>query len=209
MISVDQMIVGGITRWEGSPAKGYLSLDPNDNGNWYLPGAAAQKKGQGQLVGSNYGVTGATLATWLGRPNVSPADIKNITLATATAIARKLFYADPGLRCPDWNRVTASILDFGWGAGPGAAIKLLQDLLDVKQDGSIQSATGETATAYHAFVARKGEAFTAGAWWATREEYYEELVVRRPSDGIYLAGWDNRSDWFTPGHTEGWWDRSA
>lgn len=209
MISVDAMMAGGITRWEGSTKRGYLSVDPNDNGNWYQPGAKQQKKGQGQLVGSNFGVTGATLAAYLGRTNITAADIKALSLTTASMIARKLFYADPGLRCLEWNRVTASIVDFGWGAGPGSSIKLLQDLLDVGQDGKITSATGETATAYRKAIATYGEQVLAGAWWMLREEYYEDLVTRRPSDGIYLAGWDNRSTYWLPGHPEGWWAKAA
>ncbi|WCT72074.1 putative peptidoglycan-binding domain-containing protein [Sphingomonas naphthae] len=207
MISPDGFFAAYIRRWEGSERRGYLSLDPNDNGNWYLPGAKAQKKGQGALVGSNFGVTAATLATYLGRTNISAADIKAIDLAKAVAIARKLFYVGPGLDRLVWNRATASIVDFGWGAGPVASIKLLQDLLDVGQDGVI-GVNGATARAFAARAARSEEAM-AGAWWAMREEYYENLVARRPSDGIYLAGWDNRSDWFMPGHPENWWGKSA
>jgi hypothetical protein len=196
-----------IARWEGRPGR-YLSLDPNDNGNWYQPGAGAQRKGQGALIGSNYGVTGATLATYRGNPIVTAADIARLTLADAAAIATRLFYVAPGLAFLPWNRVTASIVDFGWGAGPVASIRMLQDLLDCGQDGRIGSAAGETASAYKSLLA-KGEEFAAGAWWAMREEYYEDLVVRRPSDALYLNGWDNRSDWFTPGHPEGMWGMVA
>jgi hypothetical protein len=208
MISVDAFIAGYISRWEGRPGK-YLSTDPNDNGNWYLPGAKAQKCGQGSCVGSNYGVTGATLAAFLGRTNITAADMKAVSLSTAAAIAKKLFYTQPGLAFLDWNRVTASVLDFGWGAGPVAAKKLLQDMIDAGQDGQIGSSTGETAIKFRAFIAKHGEEFAAGAWWTMREEYYEDLVARRPTDAIYLNGWDNRSDWFTPGNSEGWWGASA
>lgn len=208
MIPVDQFIPSYVGRWEGRPGH-YYSADPNDNGNWFLFGAKAQKKGQGVFVGSNYGVTGATYAQMHGLTAVTADQIKAITLADAAQISRTLFYDRPGLRFLDWNHVTASVLDFGWGAGPGGAIGLLQNMLDVGKDGKIGSATGETATAFRAFVAKHGEEFAAGAWWDKREQYYEDLVVRRPSDAIYLGGWDNRSDWFTPGNSEGWWQKAA
>lgn len=202
-MTVDAFAEGYIKRWEGG-----LSVDPNDNGNWFLFGAPAQKRGQGVLVGSKYGVTGATLAQFRGVRTVTAADIASLTMAEAVAVAKRLFFLDVGLDRLVWNRVTASVLDFGWGAGPVRSIKLLQDLLDQDQDGKI-GVGGATATAFATIVAARGEVFLAGAWWALREEYYEDLVVRRPTDGIYLKGWDNRSAYFTPGHAESWWTRFA
>ena len=99
--------------------------------------------------------------------------------------------------------MTASVLDFGWGAGPATSVKMLQDLLDVDQDAKIGP---KTIAAYDALLAQ-GETFAAGAWWAMREGYYEALVARRPSHGIYLKGWDNRSRYFTP--VSEWWARAA
>lgn len=185
-----------IGRWEGG-----LSVDPNDNGNWFLFGAPAQLKGHGELVGSKYGVTGATLSAYRGVRKITATDMAKLTMGEACDIALKLFYTEPGLDKLAWNRVTASVLDFGWGAGPVAAKKLLQDVLDVPTDGNIGPVTSQ---AYSRFLG-KTEAFAAGAWWAMREEYYERLVERRPSDAIYLKGWDNRSRYFTPGDAEGWW----
>ena len=199
-MNVDGFVLDYIRRWEGG-----MSRDPNDNGNWFLFGAGAQRKGQGALVGSNYGVTGATLAAYRGVRTVSMADMERLSIAEAAAIAKKLFYSDVGLDRLIWSRVTASVLDFGWGAGPVASIKRLQDLLDCGPDGRID-AGGQTATAFAARL-KRSEEFLAGAWWAMREDYYEDLVTRRPSDAIYLKGWDNRSDYFTPGHREGWWGR--
>lgn len=187
-----------IKRWEGG-----LSVDPNDNGNWFLFGAPAQVRNQGELVGSKYGVTGATLSAYRGVRKITATDMAKLTLEEACDIALKLFYCEPGLDRLAWNRVTASVLDFGWGAGPVTAKKLLQNLLDTTQDGAI-GVGGETSRAYAKLLA-KGEEFVAGAWWAMREAFYERLTERRPSDGIYLKGWDNRSRYFTPGDVEGWW----
>lgn len=193
-----QFVSDYIPRWEGG-----MSKDPNDAGNW-----SEGKKGVGTLLGSNHGITGRTLAAYRKVPlsSLKMSDIQNLTLDEAVKIALKLFYADVGLDKLEWNKVTASVMDFGWTAGPQRAIKLLQDVLDCNMDGAI-SANGETAKAFSRQMAAKGTEFMAGAWWATREEYYETLVANRPSDGMYLKGWDNRSDYFTPNHKEGWWKR--
>lgn len=199
MWTPDQFVIDYQPRWEGK-----MSRDPNDNGNWFLHGASQQKKGQGVLVGSNIGVTGAVLAAYRGKTTMTMAEMERLTPNEAKDIALKLFFRDVGLNKLAWNPVTASIMDFGWGAGPVRAIRLLQDVLDVNVDGKIGPAT---AAAYGDKCDRKGLEFMAGVWWAMREEYYEALVERRPSDGMYLKGWDNRSDYFTPGHKEGWWNR--
>lgn len=181
-----------------------MSRDPNDAGNW-----SSGTKGQGTLLGSNIGITGRVLAAFRGVDvsKLTMNDMINLKQAEASAIAMKLFYKDVGLDLLPWNPVTASVMDFGFNAGPTRAIRLLQDLLDCKSvDGKI-GANGETVKAFTSFCQTKGLEFAAGAWWSKREEYYEDLVAAKPSNGIYLNGWDNRSDYFTPGHTEGWWNR--
>lgn len=194
----EQFVADFKPRWEGG-----MSVNPNDAGNW-----STGTKGVGVLIGSNHGITGRVLAAHRGVPigAITQNVMKALTAKEAADIAVGMFYKQPKLDSLVWNRVTASIFDFGYNAGPTASIRLLQDMLDVGADGKL-SAGGETAKAYEAFVKKHGEEFTAGAWWAKREEFYEDLVTRRPSDVMYLKGWDNRSDYYTPGHTEGWWKR--
>lgn len=189
-----------VKRWEG----GY-STNPNDAGNWYDPVTGRQVKGVGVFFGSNCGVTAKTLTIFLGRA-VTIQDIKNITVAQAADISKRLFYSTTGLQNLPWNAVTASILDFAWGAGPIPAIKALQDLMDVSPDGKIGTG-GETVKAFSKWGDRYGMEAFAGAWWTKREEFYEDLVIRRPSDEQFIHGWDNRSAYFLPGHPEGWWKR--
>lgn len=192
-----QFIVDYQPRWEGG-----LSVDPNDAGNW-----STGVKGQGVLVGSNHGVTPRVLSAYRGGKPVTMADMKALTAKEAGDIALKMFYYEPGLDRLPWNRVTASVMDFGYNAGPGRAVRILQDLIDAPTIDGIISPGGSTQKLYTQAIQTKGEAFMAGAWWAMREEYYEDLVKAKPSNGIYLKGWDNRSDYFTPGHKEGWWNR--
>lgn len=198
MMNVNDFILGYQTRWEGK-----MSRDANDAGNW-----SSGKKGLGTLVGSNIGITATPLAAYRKVPlaSITMADMAKLTQAEAGQIALSLYYTAPGFNLLPWNPVTASVMDFGFNAGPGRAIRVLQDLLNCKDvDGKI-GAGGETVKLFAAFCAKSLE-FAAGAWWAMREEFYEDLVASKPSNGIYLNGWDNRSDYFTPGHSEGWWNR--
>lgn len=191
-----QFIAAFKTRWEGG-----MSKDPNDAGNW-----STGTKGSGKLIGSNHGITSRVLAAYRGVrvDTLSMADMEKLTADEAGKIALKLFYQEPGFDKLPWNHVTASIMDLGYNAGPKRAAMMLQNMLDLPQDGAIGP---NTIKAYTNFITVKGEAFAAGAWWALRETFYEDLVANRPTNGIYLKGWDNRSDYYTPGHKEGWWSK--
>lgn len=181
-----------ITRWEG-----VYSGDADDNGNW-----TGAKKGIGSLVGSQYGVTPAAIAGMRKIPvtSVSVAVIKSITLDEAATLALNTYYYAPHLDILPWNQATASIFDFGWGAGPVQAIKLLQRTLDVADDGKLGPAT---AAAYKALCDAQGVNFVAGAWWCVRENFYELIIGKTPTNAKYEKGWDNRSRYFTPGSP--WW----
>ncbi|MFZ5704903.1 MAG: glycosyl hydrolase 108 family protein [Pseudomonadota bacterium] len=183
-----------IGRWEG-----VYSGDAADNGNW-----TGGKRGAGQLVGSQYGVTPAAIAGHRKIPvaSVTIATIKSITLDEAAQIALSAYYLKPRLDLLPWNAVTASIMDFGWGAGPVQAIKLLQRMLDTADDGIMGPAT---AGAYQGLLAAQGEVFVAGAWWTIRDSFYELIIGKNPSNAKFEKGWDNRSRYFTPGDAEGWW----
>lgn len=194
---------GFITRWEDGnstdPARTH-SKDPVDAGNW-----TGGKHGLGALVGSNHGVTAAALALHRHVPpaTITTAAMHALTLDEAAEIALAHYYRAPGLDGLPWNRVTASIFDFGWGAGPVTAIKRLQDTLLLDRDGCIGPAT---ARAFAAWVG-KGEMAAAQAWAAARLDYYERIIAARPANAKYRNGWANRTRFFLSGHVENWWGK--
>lgn len=181
-----------ITTWEGG-----LSLDPDDSGNWFAARGCAPA-----LVGSNFGVTGAALATFRGCDTICAGDIRALTLDEAARLGERLYYDEPGFTRLPWDAVIASVVDFGWGAGPHEAITLLQRMLGVDDDGAIGDAT---AAAYRRAVAARGIAHVADQWRAAREGFYRLLCTRRPSDAKYLRGWLRRTAYFAPGTA--WWRR--
>jgi hypothetical protein len=83
-----------------------------------------------------FGITLATLKAYEGNQNLTAQDVKNLTPATAKEIYRANY----------WNRMQCGALpagldlevfDFGVNAGPAEAVKMLQKIVGVNQDGSI------------------------------------------------------------------------
>jgi lysozyme family protein len=198
---------GFIFRWEDGnqtdPAKTH-SMDTEDSGNW-----TGGQIGIGRLVGSQHGVTAAALAAARG---VAPGSItvpvmRALTLDEAADIALTRFYKGPNLDRLAWNAATASIFDICWGAGPVQGIKLLQRLVDAPADDGVITPFGATERLYNALATEQPDTFLAGAWWAVRDAFYDLIIEQNPVKKKYAKGWDNRSDYFTPGNSEGWWKR--
>lgn len=185
--SIADFIGGFIGTHEGG-----LSMDPQDNGNW-----TGGHRGLGSLVGSKFGVTPGAVAMYRGVPvaSITKADIANLTKEEAVAIGVKNYYQRPGFDKLPFNRVTLSIIDKGWGSGPGRAIKLLQRMLGLPESGSLDQ---QTVDAYTAFIARKGEEQAAREWAAVRERFDGSLGQPR-----FINGWNNRTRSFLPGTP--WW----
>jgi lysozyme family protein len=172
------------------------SINPADNGNW-----TGGRQGVGELVGSNHGVTPAVLSEWRGAP-VTRADMHMLGLTEATGIAVAKFYRAPKLDMLDWNQVTASIFDMGWGAGPGQAIKLMQRMVAVGDDGQIGPFT---VNAYHQYLDHHGIETAAQDYAAERNAFYERIIAARPQNEQFRNGWRNRTAYYLPGSE--WWAR--
>lgn len=188
--------------------EGGLSLNANDNGNWYDPArykaGQPQRRNMGLLVGSSFGTTAYALAAYTGKTTITAADIKAITLETATQIGVALYYKAPGLDKLPWNRVTASILDKAWGSGPGTAVRMMQRMVGAVADGNIGP---KTIAAFTAFIAANGEDGAAKIWAAARKAFDLNLATNEgpnDPDRIFLRGWNNRTDSFLPGTP--WWN---
>ncbi|MDH7971759.1 glycosyl hydrolase 108 family protein [Sphingomonas sp. AR_OL41] len=195
--------------------EGKLSLHASDNGNWYDPvrykAEKPQRRNMGQLVGSKFGVTAYALVRYRirkGMPEaqalvVKPADIDAIDFAMAVDIGIELYFKEPGFDTLPWNRVTASIVDKGWGSGPGAAVDMMQATIGASTKGGIGP---ETRSKYAAFLAAHGEQGAAILWCNTRCEFDHNLATNEgpnDPDKAFINGWNNRSRSFLPGTP--WW----
>ncbi|MEO6217739.1 MAG: glycosyl hydrolase 108 family protein [Sphingomonas sp.] len=174
--------------------EGGLSVDRDDTGNWH----------KGKLVGSKFGVTGDVLAKARGVAKVTYDEMVALTLDEAVSIGCRLFYAVPHFDLLPWDQAVASVIDMGWGAGPGQAIKLLQRMIGANDDGQLGP---YTARLYRSYVANHGLEATANAYGAARNAFYDLIIHLHPSNAKFHDGWHNRSNSFLPGTA--WWRRFA
>lgn len=174
------------------------SMDPVDNGNW-----TGGKQGVGALVGSNHGVTAAALGLHRHIPagSVTKDMMRALTIDEAADIALDSFFFNVNLDDLVWDRVTASVFDFGWGAGPVRSIQILQRLLGLGDDGKIGP---KTIAAYKAWIDKVGEEAAAKQFAAARIAYYNQIIANRPANAKYLKGWTNRTNYYLPGTA--WWN---
>lgn len=198
-----------IFRWEDGkqidPVKTH-SMDPDDSGNW-----TGAKIGVGNLVGSQHGVTPAVLAGHRGvaAKAITKDIMRALTMDEAADIALVRFYRGPNLHRLTWGPATASLFDMGWGTGPTQAIKLAQRMVDAPVDDGVITPLGATERLWNALASSQPAEFMAGAFWSVRDAFYDLIIEQNPVKKKYANGWDNRSDYFTPGHPEGWWARFA
>lgn len=175
------------------------SMRPNDRGNW--SGGAI---GHGSLIGSNHGVTPTALAAFRRVPvaSITVAVMHALTADEAGRIALAGYYQANHLDVLPWNAVTASIFDFGWGAGPITGVFHIQRLIGVKDDGIIGHGT---ATAYAAWIGHIGLVAAATAFAEDRMAHYARIIHDKPEQAENRNGWKNRTDYFRPGTP--WWQR--
>lgn len=110
--------------------EGGYSNAPTDRGN-YLNGA---------LVGTKYGITGATLAAHRGVSSVTAAQVKAMSRQEAEDIYLRSYWSQAG------GDIMPPGLDYfvfnnGVMSGPTRAVKVLQEVLGVRADGHVGEQT--------------------------------------------------------------------
>ena len=129
---------------------------------------------------TNYGITLATLRAWDRDPDLTPANVRAMTQRQAREIYRANYWnamqcgaLPPGL--------DLEVFDFGVNAGPSRAIKTLQSLVGVTEDGFMGPVTLAAVRTREPFelIERYTEA---------RLEFYKSLR----SESEFLRGWERR-----------------
>lgn len=171
MADIESMLAGIVAR-EG----GYVN-NPSDHGG-----------------PTNFGITQATLSTWLGRP-ATIADVQGLDVATAKAIYAKNYYSGPHIdQLP--VLIQPVMLDAAVNSGPGQSVKWLQQVLNANGygplgvDGGIGPATiaaaGKAAAAMGAALNR--------ALIEARRTFLQNLAAANPSQQVFEKGWMARCD---------------
>ena len=142
--------------------EGGFSDDPQD------PGGA-----------TNLGITQATLQAFRGAP-VEADDVRSLSQREATEIYRANYWLPA--RCGDMPRgLDLMVFDFAVNAGPRTAVRCIQRIAGVKDDGSVGPMT-------LAALARADQTALISDMAKARLSYYQAL----PTWGRFGKGWANR-----------------
>ncbi len=154
---------------------GYQKMSA-DNGNY---------NSLGQLVGTNRGISAPVYEFWIGRPPTI-ADMQTLTLYTAQAIYKKLYWDKIKADQIKTQEVANIIADHGVNAGTGSAGKIVQRALNqyfnknLMVDGAIGNLTVSAINSVN-------QSKLFDAILQKREQFYKRL--NQPQ---FLQGWLNR-----------------
>lgn len=174
--------------------EGGYQCNEKDPGNWF----------QGKLVGTNFGMTPATLARHRLAGPITAEVMKNITIETAVKIAYADYFAGPHLTELPWTPWVEAIFDFGLNAGPKRAISVMQDMVGTTPDGIVGPITVSFYNDFISEVEDDGKA-ALSQYCDERRRYYARLVMKRPRLKVFANGWDNRARYYLATNTD-WTD---
>lgn len=144
---------------------------------------------------TNFGVTLKTLMAFRGRP-LSGEDVRRMAVEEARDIYRSNYFLRPKIdQLP--ALLQPQIFDMAINHGPGTAVKLLQKVLTeaghpCSTDGGIGD---ETTTCAKAAVSALGNALS-NLLVEKRIDFYEAIIDRDASQGVFLRGWLRRANEF-------------
>lgn len=139
---------------------------------------------------------GITLGTWLSKGydknkdgKVNVEDLKLISVDDAEKIAKKDYWDT--VKGDDINSqsIAEFVFDWGYNSGPRTAIKKLQQVLGVEEDGTIGN---RTISALNSSVQRE----TFDKLVSSRLAFVENIVKNDSSQAKFLKGWKNRINSF-------------
>ena len=144
---------------------------------------------------TNYGVADAADGKKDGlidvdRDGVGDVAPRNLTLEQAEAIYLRDYWGPAQCaRIPE--PLDLLVFDASVNHGPGRAIKLLQQVLGVVDDGIIGSGT---LAALREDIRAGSIADVCHAYLNNRRSFYDKIIARDPSQAVFAKGWGNRVD---------------
>lgn len=141
---------------------------------------------------TNWGVTRATLSSWLGR-EASVEDVRALERETAKEIYLALYFHGPRIDTLPPS-VQPQLFDMSINHGPRNAIRMLQDVLNMAgfvcdRDGVLGP---QTRRQTNKALAEMGGHFI-NAISERREQFYRGIVAHSPKREVFLNGWLNRA----------------
>lgn len=163
----------------------------NDNLDW------EENYYNGDFIGTNYGITPATLAHFLRR-DVTQADMANLTKATALEILEKEYWDRYRLDEFDSQDLAEIVADGIIHHGPGGngdtgGVTMLQQTLnDLGEDLEVDGILGSLTVAAANRQSKINGGLLFNLYRDSRLKYYEWLALQDPRKLSVLPGWKNR-----------------
>lgn len=159
-------LIPHILKWEG----GYVN-DPDDLGRETCKGVTYQ--------------TYKLYRRRKGLPEPTVEDLKNLSDEEFTDILKTLYWdVCLGDRINSQS-VANAIVDWAWNSGTKTAVREVQRILGVEDDGIIGNITLAAINSYSPLP-------LFGAIQTARKFYIERICISRPKNKKYLKGWHNR-----------------
>lgn len=111
-------------------------------------------------------------------------DIKALTIDDSRVLYHKFFWSPLHLQGIESEDLKLNLFDHGVNAGTRTAVKLLQRMLGLQDDGAIGRMTVDAANNYNGDV--------VADYKRARKAYYEKIIERNPKLGVFKKGWFNR-----------------
>lgn len=134
---------------------------------------------------TNHGVTQATFDAWRAARNEAAGPVRYITNDEVAAIYQEQFWG-PSHASDCAEPLDLVVFDTAVNSGPELAVRTLQRALGVPPDGVV----GPVTAARISSCDPKG---VAARFLDLREQFYEVLVDRDPSQACFLKGWLSRA----------------
>ena len=112
-------------------------------------------------------------------------DLKNISDEEFADILKTMYWDACRADKIESQSVANAIVDWGWNSGTKTAVKEVQRILGVKDDGIVGNIT-------LAAINSRSPLPLFGAIQTARKFYIEEICISRPKNKKYIVGWMNR-----------------
>lgn len=134
---------------------------------------------------TKYGVTLDTLANWRGC-EVTAEDVSSLIIEEAYKIYKQNYLVKPGLGNITDYRLQALMLDAAIHHGAGQAIKFLQQILQIKDDGVMGAITIQVANNFASIELLRKK------YLGQRIRFIGRLITKRSYQSVFAEGWLNR-----------------
>ena len=135
---------------------------------------------------THFGITITKLREWRGVQSVTANDVRMMRRSEAEQIYLSDYIRKPGFHLIPDDHLRNHVIDFGVNSGPGTAVRKLQKIVGVPQDGIIGPQTLNA-------IRRMGAAKVNNLLMAERIKFIGKIVSSDHSQAAFINGWLNRA----------------